>query len=120
MFRVMDLYFKGLSLRDIQDTLDQFHKIEISHESIRRYIRNFTKLMNNYVKKETNGKLKLGGKWQTDEQTIQVRKKKLWNWNTIDTKTKYLVANNITKSRYYENTVKIMKKPRKNVEDRKN
>jgi len=107
---VMDLYFKGLSLRDIQDTLDQFHKIEISHESIRRYIRNFTKLMNNYVKEQTNGKLKLGGKWQTDEQTIQVGKEKLWNWNTIDTKTKYLVANNITKSRYYDDTVKIIEK----------
>ena len=47
---------------------------------------------------------------KADEQTIQVGKEKLWNWNSIDTETKYLIANNITKSRYYDDAVKIVQK----------
>ena len=106
----MDLYYKGLSLRDIQDTVAQFYNISLHHETVRRWILKFSKLMNNYVEKETKDKLKLGSKWQTDEQTVQVGKEKLWNWNTIDTETKYLLANNITRSRYYEDIVKIASK----------
>lgn len=106
----MDLYFKGLSLRNIQDNIFQFHNIKVSHESIRRYIRRFSKLMDNYVSKETKGKLQLGNQIQCDEQTVQIGKSKLWNWNAIDVKTKYLVANNLSKSRYFNDIKAIVNK----------
>ncbi|MBI2498679.1 IS1/IS6 family transposase [Candidatus Woesearchaeota archaeon] len=108
---IMNEYFKGHSLRDIQDTLDQFFQVKLSPETVRRYISKFTKLMDSYVKTKANPEtLKLGGTWQCDEQTIKVGKELLWDWNAIDTETKYLLANNITKSRYYEDMVKIASK----------
>src|SRR3989344_8471956 len=107
---VMDLYFKGLSLRDIQDNIFQFHNIKVSHESIRRYIRKFSKLMDNYVNNQVKGKLQLGNQIQCDEQTVKIGKEKLWNWNAIDVKTKYLVANNLSKSRYFNDIKAIVTK----------
>ena len=107
---IMNEYFKGHSLRDVRDTLQQFYSVNVNHETIRRYIRKFTKLMDGYVSKETKDKLNLSSKWQSDEQTVQVGKEKLWSWNIIDTETKYLIANNITRSRYYEDTKEIIEK----------
>ncbi len=37
----MDLYFKGLSLRKIADTIYQFYGIKIHHDTIRRWINKF-------------------------------------------------------------------------------
>ncbi len=42
----MDLYFKSFSLRDIKDTISQHFNINLSHETIRRWIRQFMNKMN--------------------------------------------------------------------------
>lgn len=49
----MDCYYKGLSLRDIQDTFKQFYCIRLHHETIRRWIMKFTEKINQYVETET-------------------------------------------------------------------
>lgn len=103
----MDLYFKGLSLRDIADTIYQFYGLKITHPTVRNWIIKFTKLINNYTKKF---KPKLSGKWHADEQNIKVGKEWLWDWNVIDKDTKFLVANNITKTRYIKDAQKVFNK----------
>ena len=42
---VLDLYFKGLSLRKIKDHLKQFYGIEINHSTIYRWIKKYMKLI---------------------------------------------------------------------------
>ncbi|MFH0936094.1 MAG: DDE-type integrase/transposase/recombinase [Candidatus Woesearchaeota archaeon] len=100
----MDLYYKGLSLRDIKDTFKQFYNFDVTHETIRRWIRKFTKLMNEYTEKF---KPQLSEKWHIDEQNIKVGREWLWSWNVLDEDTRFLVANNVTKSRYI-NDVKVL------------
>jgi len=103
----MDLYFKGLSLRDISDTIKQFYNLDITHETVRRWIRTFTKLMNEYTKKF---KPELSERWHVDEQNIKVGKDWLWSWNVLDKDTRFLVANNVTKSRYIKDARAVLKK----------
>lgn len=108
----MDLYFKGLSLRDITDTLKQFYGMNLHHETIRRWIVKFTGKMDKYVETKTP---ELGKKWHTDEQNVKVGKEWLWSWNTIDEDTKFWIANNITKGRSMEEARKQFKQVKSSV-----
>ncbi|HLG36755.1 MAG TPA: DDE-type integrase/transposase/recombinase [Nitrososphaera sp.] len=94
----LDLYFKGISLRKIQDHLLQFYGFEISHMTIQRWIRRFMALANQHAK-AMQPKVEVGGLWHTDEQMIRNNGKFLYVWNCIDAKTRFLLANNVTEGR---------------------
>ena len=107
---VMDLYFKGVSLRKIKDHLEQFYNLRIHHETIRRWIVRFTKLMNNYVSKLEP---KLSGNWHADEQMIKSKGKWIWSWNVLDEKTRFLIANNITEGREITDARAVLNKAKR-------
>lgn len=105
---IMDLYYKGNSLRDIKDTIKQFFDIQLHHETIRRYILKFTKTINHYTE---NLNPETSNRFQIDEQKVRTKHNEmLWSWNCIDTKTRFLVANNITKGRSIEETQEVFTK----------
>lgn len=114
----MDLYFKGLSLRDIADTIYQFYGLKLHHETIRRWIVKFTKVMNEYVNKFTP---KVSDAWHVDEQNIKVKGKWLWSWNCLDEETRFLIANQITEKENwvirgrYSRRQKKLQKPSQNL-----
>lgn len=93
----LDLYFKGLSLRKIQDTLNQFYGVQVHHETIRRWINKYMKQINSYVDKfqpQTSQVI------HTDEMMIKDKGKYKWLWNTIDSETKFLIASNVSETRF--------------------
>lgn len=92
----MDLYFKGLSLRDISDTIYQFYNQRIHFDTIRRWIIRFSKKMNDYTNKFTP---QLSGQFHSDEQMIKSKGKWVYAWNTIDHSTRFLLASTVTKGR---------------------
>jgi transposase-like protein len=104
---VLDLYFKGVSLRKIKDHLQQFYDLDIDHTTIYRWIIRFTKVMNQYVKQFTP---KVSDAWHVDEQNIKVKNKWLWSWNVLDEKTRFLLANNITEYRHIEDAREVLRK----------
>jgi transposase-like protein len=100
---IMDLYFKGVSLRKIKDHVKQFYGKDISHETLRRWIVRFTKKLNENVDKFTP---KLSDTWHADEVFVKTRTSKqtprgnwAYNWNVLDSKTRFLIASNITELR---------------------
>ncbi|TAL46694.1 IS6 family transposase [archaeon] len=90
----MDLYYKGLSLRDITDTLNQFFSIQLHHETVRRWVLKFSQQMSNYV---DTLHPKLGDTWHIDEQAVDVGGKWHYNFNAIDSKTRFLISSKLTK-----------------------
>ncbi len=112
---VIDLYYKGLSLRDIQDTVYQFFRLKVHHETIRRWIMKFVKAMNEYVDRLDP---KLSEAWHVDEQMIKIKGKWLWNWNLLDEQTRFLIASQITKNREIDDARKVFKKAKKITGDR--
>lgn len=107
-----DLYFKGLSLRKITDTLNQFFGIKLHHETVRRWIVKFGRAMNEYT-----GRLKpkVSDAWHLDEQAIKSKGKEKWVWNIIDEQTKFLIASNTTKGRYIADAREVLKRAKKTV-----
>src|SRR3989338_2028055 len=111
----MDLYFKGLSLRDISDTLYQFYGVKIHFDTIRRWIQKFTKIMNDYADKF---RPKTSGKLQVDEQKVKSKGKWVWSWNALDEETRFLLANNITKGRSIKDAREIFRKVKENLNEK--
>lgn len=111
----MDLYYKGLSLRDITDTLNQFFSIKLHHETVRRWIMKFSQAITEYTKQF---KPKLSKDWHADEQMVKVNGEWLYNWNVMDEHTRFLIANNITHTRYIRDAQEVFKKAKENVDSK--
>jgi len=111
----LDMYYKGNSLRDIQDTLYKNFGLKLHHETIRRWNNKFMGKINTYVsalKPQTSEKMHI------DEQVIQVGKENVWCWNALDNKTRFLLAQQLTKVRTIEDARGIMQKAKKVISQR--
>lgn len=111
-----DLFFKGNSLRDVCDTLKQSFGISINHETIRQNILKFTNKMANYA---NDLKPELSKTWGVDEQKVKCKGKWLWEWNLIDKKTRWAIANTITEQRSVEEARQVFKKGKENLNKNK-
>jgi len=90
---ILDLYFKGISLRGIQDHLQQFHDLRLDHSNILRRIQRYSKVINDHVK---TLKPELKEIWHHDEMKIQAGGKWKWLWNIMDEDTKFLITTQVT------------------------
>lgn len=106
----MDLYFKGLSYRSIQDTLRQFNGLRVNHVTIMRWIHKYMKILGDYLDKETP---KVGNVWHGDEQAIFVKGKMHYVWNCLDSKTRFLLANDVSRTRNINAGTRLFKKAKK-------
>lgn len=104
---VLDLYFKGLSLRKIHDHLKQFYGLKIHYSTIYRWIIRFTKVMENYTKQLQP---KLSNVWHADEQMIKSKGRYVWSWNLLDSKTRFLISNIVTEGREIQDARKLFRK----------
>ncbi len=94
----MDCYYRGLSYRDISHQFEQFYGLKLHHETIRRWVLKFGKMMEKYSKTiQPNIK----GVWNCDETMIlskrgkdkkQPNKNYDYVWNVLDNRTKFLLA----------------------------
>jgi transposase-like protein len=103
----LDLYYKGLSLRKISDTVEQFYNLSIHHDTIRVWIDTFMEQIKEYV---SEYKPNLGETWNIDEQKIKSEGKWLYSWNILDKKTRFLIANEITEQRSILETQMVLRK----------
>lgn len=103
----LDLYFKGISLRQIQDHLKQIYEFKVHHETVRRWIIRYTGLMSDYV-----DKFKIFGskEWHVDEQMIKSKGKYIWLWNALDADSRFLIACSVTERREIGDARLIFKK----------
>lgn len=102
---MLDLYFKGISLRKISDHLKQFYEIEVNPSNILRRIKKFSKIINNYVK---TLKPDLSDEWHTDEMEIQAGGKWKWLWNVMDKETRYLITRKVSDRRRIKDSIKVL------------
>ena len=110
----MDYFYKGLSYRDIADQFKQFYGLELHHETIRRWVLKFSKVMEKYSKTLTP---KTCGVWNADETLILTKRgkdKKNPNkeydyvWNVMDNKSKFILASlNSGRSRSSKDAQKV-------------
>jgi transposase-like protein len=92
----LDLFFKGLSLPKIVDHLAQFHDTCVSDTTVYRWIRKYVLLMSERVDRL---KPELSRSWHADETCLKVGGRNEYMWNMLDSKTRFLIATQVTERR---------------------
>ncbi len=101
----LDLYFKGVSLRQIRQHLLQFYGVNVTHVAIYKWIRKFGEVVTPYVDQLVPN---TGGVYHVDEMMVHVRKEQhrdghyQWLWNLMDSATRYWITSKITQQKTVE------------------
>ncbi|MDD2665561.1 MAG: transposase [Methanocellales archaeon] len=111
----LDLFFKGTSTRKIADHLKQFKGIDTDHSTISKWLKKYTDIIEDYV---STLKPEVSNVWHTDEMQIKVKDgvrkqdgyKWNWLWNVMDSETRFLLTNLITKKRNIKEASKLFQR----------
>lgn len=91
-----DLFFKGLSLRSIEDHFKRVYSLDISYPTIHRWIRRYIQQLKMLEKKLC---LSVGDIWHVDDTVVKISGQPRYLWNVIDGETKILLASVLTNGR---------------------
>ena len=106
----LDLYFKGTSLRKIVDHLDQFYEVKVHNTTVLFWIKKYSAIISQYA--ETLNP-KLGGIWHADEMKVKTKRDEWsWLWHVMDSETRFMVANLVTKKREVGDAQELFKEAR--------
>jgi len=109
----MDLFYRGVSTRKIQEHFSAFYPHNSSHKSIYKWIIKYAKAISNF----TDGlKIKVGREIQMDEMEYRRRKQrdrkgvdKNWFIDVIDCQSRFMIASDYTKSRGQKELKQVIK-----------
>ena len=91
-------YYTGKSYKQIAEGLQEEYDLEKepSKATIYEWVRDYTDKALGQMK---DHKAKTGGHWVADEMMVDVGGKKMWLWNVMDAKTRYILASHLTPRR---------------------
>lgn len=101
----LDLYFKGNSLRQITDTLNQFFGLKVAHMTVYRWMQRYVALINEYA---SSLEPWVGDKWHADEVFTKFSGKMEYLWHVMDADTRYLLVSKVTKQRNDEDARSVL------------
>jgi len=118
----LDLFFRGISTRKIQEHLQAFYPKNASWVSVYFWVIRYSRIISKFT---DNLKLKVGREVQIDEIEYHRRKShkrklgidKNWFIDSMDTTTKFIVASEYEKSREKEKLKKILKNIKNKTEN---
>lgn len=106
----LDLYYGGLSLRQIKNHLAQFYSTKVSHTTIYYWIAKYTERITKFVENFPPQNI---GTLNADETGMYFRKNLNWLWLMQDKDTKLIVGNLLTKHKFVDENVNVFKKSKK-------
>jgi transposase-like protein len=113
----LDLYFKGVSLRQVKQHLIQFYGINVTHVAIYKWIRKFGEVVQPYVDQLVPKQV--GGVYHVDEMVVHVRKETnekghyQWLWNLMDNTTRFWISSKISQARKVEDARAVFQDAKK-------
>lgn len=102
----LGMYYGGMPLDSIQRQLQQEHKIYMSEAGIYNWVIRFSR---EAVKRTKDYHPDVGRVWLADETMLDVGGKKIWFWDIIDTKSRYLLASRLSEKRTTQDAMALMK-----------
>ena len=109
----LDLYYRGLSLRQISEHLEASHGIRVAHGTVYYWLKKYVELVNRYVK---NLRAETSERWHADETLLQVQGRHLVLWALLDSETRFLIATRVSRGRGEEDAHALIKKGLKKCE----
>lgn len=117
----VDLFYRGVSTRKVQEHFKAFYPHNSSHKSIYKWIVKYSKMISKFT---DNLKLKVGSEIQADEMQYSRRKNHFrkgvdtnWFIDAIDTETRFMVASEFVKHREQINLKRVLRTARKKTEN---
>jgi transposase-like protein len=103
----LDLFYRGISTRKVQEHLQAFYPANSSNVSIYKWIVKYSKMIYQFTDKL---KLKVGKEIQIDEMEFGNRAKKTHGWfiDSIDTTTRFMVSSAFSKTREQKEIKKVI------------
>lgn len=91
------MYYGGMSYKQIGETMADLYGIpEPSKATVYEWVRDYS---GHAVKEMANHPAQVGDTWVADEMQVVVGGQKMWNWNVVDEKTRYILASYLSKER---------------------
>jgi putative transposase len=103
---VLNMYYEGMSLKEIRRNLIQQHNDYISDATAYNWVKRFSKLA---IMQAGKYKPDVGRVWVADETMIDLDGKNIWLWDIIDTKTRFLIATHMSYTRTIKDAQALMK-----------
>jgi len=109
----LDLFYRGVSTRKVQEHFKAFYPHNADHTSILRWIVKYSQMISKFT---DNFKLKIGQEIQIDEMEYHRRKQynkngvdKNWFIDCIDTKTRFMISSEFVKQEEIKQVLKRAK-----------
>jgi transposase-like protein len=96
MLLAFDLFYKGVSLREIKNHIWQIYNRDKSVSTLHHWIIKLTRIMSTAIR---NLRPAVGEKWLADEMVVKVRGKPMYLWNIIDYKTRCHIVSILAEGR---------------------
>ena len=108
----VNMFYDGLSYKRIAENIaEMFDRPEPSKRTIYTWVKRYTgKAMAAMREYPTH----TSDKWVADEMVLDVGGKKYWNWNVMDSKTRYILASHLSLQRDVTAAREVMRKAREN------
>jgi transposase-like protein len=112
----LDLFYKGISTRQVQEHLQQFYLHNSSWVSIYNWVLKYSKQISKFTDKIN---LKVGKELQIDEMEIGSRKSQYRGYfiDSIDTETRFMVSSQFTKARDLKEVKQVLSLAKKKTEN---
>jgi len=100
-------YYSGMSIGDIANTMKQETGYYPSKHIVYNWVDKFTSIAINHFR---DYKPNVGDIWVADETVLDMDKEKVWLWDIIDVKTRYLLASRLSRSRTTQDAQMLMER----------
>ena len=106
----VNMYYDGLSYKRIAENIaEMFDRPEPSKRSVYQWVRTYT---NKAIDEMKEHKAHTGDEWVADEMVLKVGGRNYWNWNVMDSKTRYILASHLSDRREKIDAAAVMQKAR--------
>ena len=106
----LSMYYRGVSLDDIRDHLDQQYDNQPSSSTVYEWVTRFSAEAFNKARDYTPN---VGDVWLADETVLKVGGKSVWFWDLIDVKTRFLLSSHMSYRRTTEHARALVEKASK-------
>jgi len=103
----LDLYYRGLSLRQIEEHLESFYGVKVTHTTVYNWIKKYVQLVSQYVEKLHP---RTSGRWHADDTFVRVRGRHLVLWALLDSETRHLIVSHISQRRTTKDASEFLRK----------
>jgi len=110
----LDLFFRGISTRKIQEHLRAFYPHNSDHTTILRWVIKYSNAISQFTDKLN---LNVGNEVQLDEMEYKTKGKESWFIDIIDTKTRFMVASDFVRSREKTKIKKMLQETKQKTQD---